>query len=64
MLAQPSVAEVALHGPGQRLGVSRLDQQPILSVLDHLADTAGCRSQHRGPYGERLDHRVREVLPR
>ena len=59
-----AVAEVAPHGLRERGRVARLHEEAVLAVDDQLADTARARRDHRSPDGQRLDDRVREVLPR
>ena len=47
----------------ERASVAERNEQPVLAVGHDLGDAAGRRREHRRADGERLDDRVREVLP-
>ena len=57
------VADEALDRGGDRGDVARRHEQAVLPVADDLRDPADRRRDHRRSRGERLEQRVREVLP-
>ena len=57
------VAEEAPDRVGERRGVAGRHEQAVLAVADDLRHAADGGRDHRTADGERLDDRVREVLP-
>ena len=62
--ASSSSAKKRRIAPPSALGVPGLDEQAVSSSRHHLGDAAGARREHGRSDRERLDDRVREVLPR
>src|SRR5262249_51212825 len=63
-LGEAGIGEEGLDRSRESIEVAGLDDEAVLTVANDLRDTACPRRDHRRADRERLDDRMREVLPR